>query len=203
MKNRLGFGRDSISAVRDCFKNKSRLGSPVDVFASAGEKQMDDLQGQGLIIPETRRDLAGNALVLIVPAHPKIALKSFADLARPEIEHVAIGNPKAVPEGQYAEEALRSLRLGDVLQPRFVFAENVRQVLDYATRGEVDAGIAYAFDMAGVHGHAAIAVQAPKGSHSPIRYPIAVVKQSGKQRESQRFIDLVLKRYGSRAVVKK
>ena len=46
-------------------------GAPVDVFASAGEKQMDELQTQGLIVPGTRRNFAGNTLVLIVPVHSK------------------------------------------------------------------------------------------------------------------------------------
>jgi molybdate transport system substrate-binding protein len=190
IRARFNFGGSGL------LQKQIEMGAPVDVFASAGEKQMDDLQSQGLIVPETRRDFAGNALVLIVPVHPKIALKSFADLAQPEIGRVAIGSPNAVPAGQYAEEALRNLKLWDALQPRLVLAENVRQVLDYVTRGEVDAGIVYASDRAEVHGQAAIAAQAPKGSHSPIRYPIAVVKQAGKGeskgKESQRFIELVL-----------
>jgi len=204
IRSRQGFEHASISAVRDCFKTKSKWAPRSDVFASAGEKQMDDLKVQGLIVPETRRNFAGNALVLIVPAHPKIALKSFADLARPEIGRVAIGSPKAVPAGQYAEEALRNLKLWDALQPRLVLAENVRQVLDYVTRGEVDAEIVRASDMTEVHGQAAIAAQAPKGSDSPIRYPIAVVKQTGEGegKESQRFIELVLSGAGQ-AILKK
>ena len=177
-------------------------GAPVDVFASAGEKQMDDLQTKGLIISETRRNFAGNALVLIAPDQPRISLRSFADLVRPEIGRVAIGNPRTVPAGQYAEEALRDLKLWDALQPRLVLAENVRQVLDYVTRGEVDAGIVYASDMAGTHGKAVIAAYAPKGSHSPVRYPIAVVKETGNRADAQRFIDFVISSTGQ-AVLKK
>jgi molybdate transport system substrate-binding protein len=45
--------------------------------------------------------------------------------------------------GQYAEECLRSLGLWHPLQPKFIFAENVRQVLEYVARGEVDAGFVY------------------------------------------------------------
>ncbi len=177
-------------------------GAPIDVFASAGEKQMDDLQTKGLIISETRRNFAGNALVLIAPAQPQIALRSFADLARPEIGRVAIGSPKTVPAGQYAEEALRNLKLWDALQPRLVLAENVRQVLDYVTRGEVDAGIVYASDMAGAHGGAVITAYAPQGSYSPIQYPIALVKEIGNRADAQRFIDFVISSTGQ-AILKK
>jgi molybdate transport system substrate-binding protein len=198
IRARFNFGASGL------LQKQIEMGAPVDVFASAGEKQMDDLQTKGLIIPETRRDFAGNALVLIAPAHPQIALRSFAELARPEIGRVAIGNPKTVPAGQYAEEALRNLRLWDAMQPRLILAENVRQVLDYVTRGEVDAGIVYASDMAGAHEGTVIAAQAPKGSYSPIEYPMAVVKQTGQGWNARRFIDLalsstgqtVLKKYG-------
>lgn len=177
-------------------------GAPVDVFASAGEKQMDDLQKNGLIIPGTRRNFAGNSLVLIVPVHSTVSIRSFADLARPEVGRISIGSPKTVPAGQYAEEALKNLRLWDALQPKIVLAENVRQVLDYVARGEVDAGIVYSSDMAGVKREAKIVANAPKGSHAAIRYPIAVVRQAGNQKAAQRFIDFVLSRAGQ-AILKK
>ncbi len=196
IRARFNFGASGL------LQKQIETGAPVDVFASAGEKQMDDLQTKGLIIPETRRDFAGNVLVLISPVHPKTALGSFADLARPDIGRVAIGNPKTVPAGQYAEEALRNLKLWDAIQPRLVLAENVRQVLDYVKRGEVDAGIVYASDMAGGHKETIIAAQAPKGSFSSIKYPIAVVQQAGEVRNAQRFIDLVLSSTGQ-AVLKK
>ena len=196
IRARFNFGASGL------LQKQIEAGAPVDVFASAGEKQMDDLQTKGLIVPESRRDFAGNALVLIAPAHSKIVLRSFADLARLEIGRVAIGSPKTVPAGQYAEEALRNLKLWDAIQPKLILAENVRQVLDYVTRGEVDAGIVYASDMAGAHEETVIAAQAPKGSCSPIEYPIAVVKQTGEGRNAQRFIDLVLSRTGQ-AVLKK
>jgi molybdate transport system substrate-binding protein len=176
--------------------------APVDIFASAGERQMDALQAQGLILAETRRDLARNVLVLVVPAGSKLALHAFAELARPEVTKVAIGNPKTVPAGQYAQEALRNLGLWDGLQSRLVLAENVRQVLDYVARGETEAGIVYATDVSTGHGRTVVAGYAPKGSHSPIVYPIAVVKGSGRRSDAQHFIDLALSDAGQAILVK-
>jgi molybdate transport system substrate-binding protein len=171
-------------------------GAPVDVFASAGTSQMDALQVQGLILAETRRNFARNVLVLAVPAQSRLPIHSLADLARPEVKRVAIGNPKTVPAGQYAREALRSLKLWDKLQPRLVMAENVRQVLDYVVRGETEAGIVYASDVWAAHEQIVVAACAPEQSHSPILYPVAIVKETSKRSNAQRFVDLTLSAEG-------
>ncbi|HKE03595.1 MAG TPA: molybdate ABC transporter substrate-binding protein, partial [Blastocatellia bacterium] len=86
-------------------------GAPVDVFASAGIPQMDALATKGLIAPETRRDFARNTLVLVVPADSTSGITSFADLGGAKVTKLAIGNPKTVPVGQYAEQTLTRLGL--------------------------------------------------------------------------------------------
>jgi molybdate transport system substrate-binding protein len=171
-------------------------GAPVDIFASAGEKQMDDLQSKSMILPETRRNLASNTLVLIIPNSSRIRLHSFAELADSQLEWLAIGNPKTVPAGQYAQETLRSLGLWERLQPHMVLAENVRQVLDYVSRREAQAGIVYTSDVQNARGKVSIAASAPKGSHSPILYPIAVVKGTRSRSDAERFLGLALGKTG-------
>jgi molybdate transport system substrate-binding protein len=177
-------------------------GAPVDVFASAGEKQMDELQARNLIIPETRRNLVQNTLLLIIPADSQLTVTSFSDLLKPGLERVAIGNPKTVPAGQYAEETLRYFKLWDKIQPRLVLAENVRQVLDYVVRGEVQAGIVYSSDVLTARGEVKLAATAPKESHKPILYPIAVVRGTPSRADAQRYIDLSLSRTGQDVLAK-
>ncbi|MBN1568674.1 MAG: molybdate ABC transporter substrate-binding protein [Acidobacteria bacterium] len=177
-------------------------GAPVDVFASAAQKQMDELFSRGLILADTRRIFTHNALVLIIPADSKLRIRSFADLVRPEAARIAIGNPKTVPAGQYAREALENLKLWKQIQSRLILAENVRQVLDYVSRGETEAGIVYASDISTAHGRVAVAAYAPKDSHSPISYPIAVIKETKERKNARRFIDLTLSAEGQ-AVLKK
>jgi molybdate transport system substrate-binding protein len=177
-------------------------GAPVDVFASAGEKQMDDLQSKGIILAGTRCNFARNTLVLVVPQKSGIRIHSFEELTRPEVTRIAIGNPKTVPAGQYAQEALTNLKLWDKLQSRLVLAENVRQVLDYVARMETDAGIVYASDLSAAHGTAKIAAYAPNTSHSPILYPIALVKDTKAKIQGQRFIDLVLSDEGQKVLTR-
>ncbi len=61
---------------------------------------------------------------------------------------MAVGNPATVPAGRYTKEALVKAGLWDTLSPKFILAESVRQVLDYVSRGEVDAGLVYSTDAA-------------------------------------------------------
>lgn len=189
-------------AASGLLQKQIEAGAPVDVYASASEKQMEALQARGLILNNTRRDFAGNSLILIVPVKSKLRLRAFNDISRAEVSRLAIGNPKTVPAGQYAREALIHLKLWDKLQPRCVLAENVRQVMDYVVRGEVDAGLVYASDASVASNKISIIAQAPEGSHSSIVYPIAVVRDSKAQTNSRRFIDLTLSKTGQ-AILKK
>jgi molybdate transport system substrate-binding protein len=166
-------------------------GAPVDVFVSAGERQMDELAGRGLLVAATRRVVARNVLVVVKPSGARVDLLSPADLAGPRVERVVVGNPRTVPVGQYAEESLRALGVWDGLRPRLVFAENVRQALDYVARGEVDAGVVYATDVAARPGQVIEAFRLPEASHRPIVYPAAVIAASRHQATATAFLDLL------------
>jgi molybdate transport system substrate-binding protein len=166
-------------------------GAPVDVFASAGQAQMEALASQALLLPESRRDFARNTLVLITSANQAATLKDFADLTGATIKRLAVGNPKTVPAGQYAQQALTRLGLWQQLQPRLVLAEDVRQVFDYVARGEVEAGLVYASDVRADDSRVRIATRAPADPHDPILYPIAIVRASQQQAAAQAFIDAV------------
>ena len=179
-------------------------GAPVDVFASASPREMDALEQKGLILKDTRKNFAENRVVLVLPARASVPLTSFDDLKRKEVKRIAIGNPQTVPAGRYAEEVLKHFNLSDFVKDKLIFAENVRQVLDYVSRGEVDAGMVYSTDALIKSKQVKIAVEAPPKSHAPVVYPIAVIKGSKKESLGKEFISLVsakdgreiLKRYG-------
>jgi molybdate transport system substrate-binding protein len=177
-------------------------GAPVDMFISAGEAQMDALERKRLILPETRRTFAKNALVVAVPADSPLRLAAPADLLRPHARRIAIGNPKTVPAGQYAEESLRTLGLWDSLRPKLVFAENVRQVLEYVARGEVEAGFVYATDVTARGGRVNEAFRPPQSSYQPVTYPAAVVAGSRNVWLGQAFIELLVGRAGQASLAR-
>jgi molybdate transport system substrate-binding protein len=177
-------------------------GAPVDVFASAAQKDMDLLDQKGLIASGTRVNFAANTVVLVVPAATKTSMKSFEDLKADIMKKIALGNPKTVPAGRYAEEIFQYYKLLDAIKDKFIFTENVRQVLDYVARGEVDAGVVYATDAATRPKEVRIVATAPEQSHKPVIYPIGVVKGTKNKGAASAFIALVLSAEGKNILEK-
>ena len=178
-------------------------GAPVDVFLSAAPKQMDALESKGLLLEGTRKDLLRNEVVLIVPKDSSLGISSFQDLTRADVKQVALGEPTAVPAGQYAKEVLTKLGIYDAVQAKAVLAKDVRQVLTYVETGNVDAGIVYATD-AQSSSKVRVVARAPEGSHSPVIYPVAVIKATknpGAARQYEGFLSsheaaAVFQKYG-------
>ncbi len=177
-------------------------GAPADVFASASEKYMDDLKKRGLLIKGTRSDFAANGVVLIVPEGSHNAPSSFEGLTARGIKEIAVGNPEVVPAGRYAMEVLAYYKLLPTIKDKLVYGENVRQVLDYVARGEVDAGIVYSTDAAIRLKEVRIAAVAPAESHKPVVYPIAVIKGTENEAAARDFISVVLSPVGKRILKK-
>jgi molybdate transport system substrate-binding protein len=165
-------------------------GAPVDVFAAADQKTMNQAQEKKLIVPDTRKNFVSNRLVLIVPREAKPALSGLKDLTKPAVPRLAVGNPATVPAGRYAKEALVQAGLWEKLSPKFILAESVRQVLDYVSRGEVDAGLVYSTDAAIAQGKVKVITAVTE--HAPILYPIAVTASTTKTALAWSFVDFVL-----------
>ncbi len=177
-------------------------GAPVDVFASAAQKEMDEIDQKGLIMSGTRINFAGNRMLLVKSAVSRIQMESFEDLRKPEVKKIVIGNPKSVPSGRYAEEVLKCFNLWERIKEKLVFAEHARQVLDYVARNEVDAAMVYATDATIRPGEVRIVTKAPDKSHQPIVYPIAIVKGCQNQPLAKDFTALVLSAQGKNLLSK-
>lgn len=177
-------------------------GAPVDVFASAAQKDMNSLQEKGMLAQGTRKNFSANAIALIIPIKSKLKITSFEDLKKTEVKLIAIGNPKTSPAGRYAEEVISYYKLTTALKDRLILSETVRQALDYTARGEVDAAIIFATDAAVRAADVKTAAIAPEQSHKPIVYPIAIVKSSKNTEKAKAFIDFVLSADGKKILEK-
>ena len=160
-------------------------GAPVDLFFSAAEDKFDVLVEDGNIAKEDGVDLLGNSLVLVVPKENQ-SIKGFEDLAKAEIDKISIGTPETVPAGKYAKESLEKTDLWKDVESKVVYAKDVRQVLSYVETGNVAAGIVYKTD-ALVSDKVNIVATADPETHTPIIYPVGIIKDSKNYEEAKDF----------------
>jgi molybdate transport system substrate-binding protein len=164
-------------------------GAPVDIFISAAVKQMDALQSKQLLLDKTRHTLLKNQLALITPLN-ELSVNQFSDLTGSKIGKIALGEPKSVPAGQYGEEVLKYYQLLDSIKPKIIYTKDVRQVLNYVETGNVNAGLVYISD-AKTSNKVRIVTIALPNSHSPIIYPIAILKGSKKPDLARAFVQFL------------
>jgi molybdate transport system substrate-binding protein len=179
-----------------------RQGAPVDVFASADQETVARGIDAQLLDADTKQDFAANSVVLIVPVEGAPVAKTLADLTGPAVKRIALGKPATVPVGRYAQQALESAGQWRTLEPKFVQADSVRQVLDYVSRGEAEAGFVYRTDAMLVPGKVRIVLTVE--GHEPVTYPVIMVSASRQAPLAKDFIAFlstpaaqkVLERYG-------
>lgn len=163
-----------------------QAGAPIDVFVSAAPQEIDQLEKAGLLLPDTRRIVAANRLVLITP--PRGTMKRWEDLSLPPVRRIAMGNTRTVPAGRYAKEVLTRRKLWDGASKKAVYAQNVRQVLAYVASGDTDAGIVFRTDALSEKRVRIAAVATPMRDHDPIVYPAAVIGRSTQPETARQFV---------------
>lgn len=175
-------------AASGTLQQQIEQGANIDIFFSAATKQMDALKTKGLIIDDTDKNFLQNEVVLVVPKDSSVS--DFKDLATDKVKKIGLGEPKSVPAGQYGEEVLTNLKLLGSVKPKAVYGNDVKEVLKWVETGNADAGIVYATD-ALISDKVKVAAKAPDGSHKPINYPAAVIKDSKNQDAAKDFINFI------------
>lgn len=109
-------------------------GAPFEVFFAADSKTPQRLEAENEIVPSSRFTYVVGKLILWSPK------EGFVDdlgavLTSPEVEHIAIGNPKTAPYGLAATETLAKLNLTDAVAPKLVEGSNITQTLQFASSG--------------------------------------------------------------------
>jgi molybdate transport system substrate-binding protein len=167
-------------------------GAPADIFISADVAWVDYVAERKLIKAETRRNLLGNALVLVAPADSKVQpielnVRTDFNALLGADGRLAMGEARSVPAGAYAQKALTSLGLWAKVKDRIAQTENVRATLLFVARGEAPLGIVYRSD-AHAERHVKVLATFPETSHAPIVYPIAMIAASANP-DAKAFYD--------------
>lgn len=168
-------------------------GAKADLFLSADEPWMDEVEKQGRIVPGSRVSFLGNRLVIVAPVGEPLA-RPYDEFRGLRAQRVAIADPGSVPAGRYAKAALERSGQWAAVSRNVVRAENVRAALALVERGAATRGIVYATDARASRRVRIVAVF-KADSHPPIRYPIARLKSS-TSRDAEPLRRFLLSREG-------
>ena len=180
-------------------------GAPVDVFASANEKEMDALIAQNMVQPEAPEVFLTNQLIVILPGANPAGIDSLGDLSKPGLKLVLAA--EEVPAGRYAREILEKLNAmfgadyrDQVLANVVSNEDNIRQAVTKVQLGEADASIVYVSDAVAVPELQRIEI--PSEMNVVAEYPIARLAGSSNSDLANDFIEYVLSSEGQ-ATLKK
>jgi len=174
-------------------------GAPFDLFAAANVSYIDELDQKGLIIPDSKAIYARGRITLWTPNESNLRLQGIADLARPEVQRIAIANPDHAPYGLAAKQALQSAGVWDRVQAKLVYGENIRQTLQYAQTGNVEVAIVALSLSVQSNGRWSLI---PEDLHQPIDQALAVIKTTKKDQAARAFANFINSPQG-KAVMKK
>ena len=181
-------------------KTQIEEGAPCDIFISAAQKQMNQLdsadttgtnEGLDFVYSDTRIDLVENKVVLAVPDDNPKDIQSFQDLATDKLSLLCLGNDD-VPVGAYSLQILDTLGIdiaGLEAGGKVTYASNVSEVANQVKEGAVDCGIIYATDAFTYELN--VMDQATADMCDQVIYPAAVMKSGTEEAKdaAQAFLD--------------
>jgi molybdate transport system substrate-binding protein len=189
---REGFRKAAGGQVRFVFGSSGMLarqienGAPYDVYLSANERFVHDLAAQGKLDPQSVR-VYGLGRVALWSKNGSI--RKLSDLG--SVGRLSLPNPAHAPYGVAARQALEKEGTWKSLEARIVYAENVRQALQFAASGNVDATItawSLVFDRGGI--------LIPAGLHAPIRQAAGAVASGSNRALAAKFLDYLASQEG-------
>jgi molybdate transport system substrate-binding protein len=160
-----------------------------DLLALNEESAMNEAEYPGLLRSSTRQPFAINHLVLIVPSHSTLPIRSLADLERRSIRRVAVENSATTPAGRVSRLALIQAGVWKSVEAKAVWAQDSHECLDLVASGSADTGFALASET--MRRADEVRVVAEVTTPEPIRYFMATTQHTRQPRLAARFAEFV------------
>lgn len=174
-------------------------GAPMDLFAAANVSYVEQLEQKGLIIPGSKAIYARGRITLWTPADSNLRLLDIRDLARPEVQRIALANPDHAPYGLAARQALETAGIWERVKPKLVYGDNIRQALQYAETGNVEVAIVALSLSTQSRGRWTLI---PEDLHKPIDQGMAIIKTTKNESAARAFAAFLNGQQG-RAIMQK
>lgn len=159
-------------------------GAPFDLFAAANIAFVDNLEKEGLILPDTKALYARGRITIWTLADSPLKVQRLEDLGNLGFDYLAIANPEHAPYGIAAKEALQSAGVWDRVKSKLVFGENVRQTQQYAETGNAEVAISALSLSVQSKGRW---VLIPQELHRPLDQALAIIKSSKHEQQARQF----------------
>jgi len=163
-------------------------GAPVDIFAAADVSYIDQIESKGLIVPGSKAIYARGRITIWVPKESSLKVETVKDLTRDDVKRIAIANPDHAPYGMAAREAFESAGIWPEVQSKLVFAENIRQTLQYAQTGNVEVAIVALSLSKQTDGRWALI---PEELYKPLNQALAIINSTKNESGARQFSDFV------------
>ena len=184
-------------AGTDALAAQIRLGAPADVFAGGSPDAPQALFRAGLV--EEPVTFATNKLVLAVPVANPANITSIYDVERPGVK-LLIGTA-TVPIGAYTRQVLNNMGITNKVLPQVVSQEqNVNAISSKVALGTADAGFMYVTDALSVADKVKV-IPVPAWAQPPVRYQIAIVKNTQNHADAAAFIKRLTSTAGRKLLV--
>lgn len=157
-------------------------GAPADLFISANLQWMDYLKEKKIMDEKNISTFAFNTLVFV--GKPDLKVKTLQDVVT--LDKIAIGSPKSVPAGEYAEKALQKAGLDKKLENKLVMAKDVRACLMYAETGEVQGAFVYNTDAA-MAKNVKVLFTVNQDLYPRVTYPMGLTVEGSKNAKAVEF----------------
>ena len=157
-------------------------------IAAANVSYIDQLEQKGLIVPGTKAIYARGRIAMWTTGDSPLQIRTIGDLVSPEVKRIAIANPDHAPYGLAAQQALQKAGIWEAVKPKLVYADNIRQTLQYAETGNVDVAIVALSLSQQSKGRWTLI---PEEMHQPIDQGLAVIKGTRNETASRAFASFI------------